>query len=167
MNSEYRSNTKKQLFVLLFPCACILVAFFALCCRVYKTEGTSMLPTIEEHSYVVAIKYREIERGDIIAFKNDERTAIKRVIALPKDEIEITEDGEVKVNGTVLKESYVKTETYGEELTYPYEVPENSYFVLGDNRENSLDSRYRTIGPVKQDEILGKVIFSLYPPKLF
>ena len=167
MSSEYQSNTRKEIFVLLFPCACILVAFFALCCRVYKTEGTSMEPTIEEHSYVVAIKYREINRGDIIAFKREDNPAIKRVIGMPKDQIEITEEGEVKVNGQTLKETYVKTETNGEELTYPYEVPDNYYFVLGDNRADSLDSRYRTIGPIKEDEILGKVIFSLYPPKIF
>ncbi len=132
----------------------------------------SMLPTLNENDYIFLSKqsYRihEPERGDIIVFhtdlvqaNGDEKLLIKRIIGLPGDEISIA-DGIVYLNGDALKEDYTLDGYTASEME-PLVVPEDSLFVMGDNRQNSTDSREITIGCVDEDLVLGKAVFRLYP----
>ena len=89
---------------------------------------------------------------------------MKRVIALPEDEVAIDGDGNVYVNGELLEEPYVTEKGLGDcDLEFPYKVPGTGYFVLGDQRSNSVDSRNSVIGSVTKDDIIGKVFIRVWP----
>jgi len=89
---------------------------------------------------------------------------VRRVVAVGNDQVNIDVFGTVSVNGSVLDEPYITNKTLGQcNLTFPYSVPANAYFVLGDNRETAMDSRLEEIGTVTEDRLLGKVVFSLNP----
>lgn len=134
-------------------------------------KGYSMYPTLNEYDYLIINKIpymmHEPERGDIVVFKSHlttedgkEKDLIKRVIGIPKDKIKIT-DGKVFVNGEKLNEPYINGDYTPGEIDI--EVPENKIFAMGDNRENSLDSRDERVGPVEIDTVRGKVLVRLYP----
>ena len=133
----------------------------------------SMEPTLEENNYIFLSKqaytlFGDPERGDIVVFHSDLRTVddkekmlVKRIIGLPGDTVMIT-NGEVYINGEVLTEDYTKdgyTATEMEEIT----VPEGQVFAMGDNRQNSIDSRHSDVGCVPIDRIIGKAVLRLYP----
>lgn len=134
-------------------------------------QGSSMYPTLEEKDYLiinrVAYNHKEPKRGDIIVFKTDllqpngkEKDLVKRVIALPGDHIKITDD-KVYLNGKLQDEKYVHGEkTEGDIDTV---IPEGYVFAMGDNRENSMDSRDSEVGIVNENDIMGKVMVRLYP----
>ena len=89
---------------------------------------------------------------------------MKRVIGKPLDVVNMDEEGNVFVNGKLLDEPYIKEKALGEcDIEFPCQVPEGSYFVMGDHRDTSLDSRNSEIGCVSQDEIVGKIIFTVWP----
>ena len=134
--------------------------------KVIKIVGHSMYPTLVENNFVVTTKFNELERGDIIMFRYEQHQMIKRIIGVPGDTISITEDGQIFVNETLLKEDYIRQhdDFNPGELYYPITIPEGEYFVLGDNRDDSLDSRIISVGNVPEKEIVGKVQFILYPP---
>lgn len=148
----------------------LLLTFVAQNSTVY---GTSMTPTLQNGEMIIMNKFiyrfTEPARGDVIVFKYDDPTKgeerlIKRVIGLPGDSVEII-DGAVYINGTKYDESkylQIATEIQGD-ISYPFVVPENSYFVMGDNRANSKDSRYSTVGAVPKDRIIGKASFRIWP----
>lgn len=148
----------------------LLLTFVAQNSTVY---GTSMSPTLQNGEMIIMNKFiyrfTEPARGDVIVFKyNDpakgEELLIKRVIGLPGDSVEII-DGAVYINGTKFDESkYLQTATEIQgDISYPFVVPENSYFVMGDNRANSKDSRYSTVGAVPKSQIVGKASFRIWP----
>lgn len=144
--------------------ALFIMAFIA---RSFSVEGSSMVPTLHngERVLVDEISYRLVEpaRGEIIVFRlpaNPRERYIKRIIGLPGDTVEIR-DGHVVVNGEPLNEDYLSEPIYGD--FGPYRVPENSYFVLGDNRNNSEDSRFRRVGYVPRRYIVGRAIFRYWP----
>jgi len=131
---------------------------------------TSMLPTLQENNFLFLSKqayfFGDPKRGDIIVFHTDLKTAegkekllIKRVIGLPGDVINIT-DGQVIINGEVQDEPYI-FEDYTSGSVQDLEVPEDSLFVMGDNRQDSMDSR--ALGFIKISAVYGKAIFRLYP----
>lgn len=135
-------------------------------------KETSMQPTLYENNYIFlskqAYRFDEPEAGDIIVFHTNlktqtgkEKLLIKRVIGLPGDTVKI-EEGEVYINGELLEESYI-LEQYTSGWVEDIEVPENSLFVMGDNRQNSADSRDPSVGYVKEEDIVGKAVFRLYP----
>ena len=132
----------------------------------------SMSRTIEPKDRVLAsrlhYKFYEPQRGDIVVFRypdNEEVLYVKRIIGLPGDTVEVKE-GKVFINGEVIDEPYLKEATPGE--WGPYEVPEGKYFMMGDNRDNSLDSRYWTNTYVEKEKIIGKVFLRYFPkPKIF
>lgn len=124
----------------------------------YKINGTSMYPTLKQNEYVFCLKQFQIERGDIVAFNNLGNNVIKRIIGLPGETIDIKDDGTIIINDKALEEEYLNNKVKGDvEINLPYKIPENSYFVLGDNRADSLDSRYNSIGTINIDEIICEV----------
>ncbi len=122
-----------------------------------------MNPTLEQGELVLSITPRgEYHRGDIIAFDAAEGTTIKRIIGLPGEKVFIDKYGSVFINDKELKEEYLKTKVRGEiETPNPYTVPLNEYYVLGDNREDSKDSRLINVGSIKERNIQGRIIISI------
>lgn len=123
-----------------------------------------MSPTLEHDEIVVLLKTKNFEQGDLIGFYYQGKILLKRVIALPEDEVVIDGDGNVYVNGEVLIEPYVTDKGLGDcDLEFPYKVPGTGYFVMGDRRSNSVDSRNSVVGAVSRDDIIGKVFVRVWP----
>ena len=123
-----------------------------------------MSPTLEHDEIVILVKTKEFNRGDLIGFYYQGKILLKRVIALPDEEVAIDAEGNVYVNGEVLEEPYVTDKGLGDcDLEFPYKVPGTGYFVLGDQRSNSVDSRNSVIGAISQDDIIGKVFIRVWP----
>lgn len=131
---------------------------------VLQIAGTSMQPTLNENDIVLMVKTGNLETGDLCAFYYSNKILIKRVIAGPGDYIWIEPDGTVYLNGNALDEPYVSEKALGEcDVEFPYQVPENSYFVMGDHRETSIDSRSSVIGCIAEDQIIGKIFCKFWP----
>lgn len=129
-----------------------------------RVNGVSMAPTLREGDVIFLSQTREVETGDIIGFYYGGKVLLKRVIAASGDYIEIDKEGNVYVNDERLEEPYLTKQSLGKcELDFPYQVPTGMFFVLGDNRAVSMDSRIKTIGCVEKDQIVGKVIFRAWP----
>ncbi|MBE6974702.1 MAG: signal peptidase I [Ruminococcaceae bacterium] len=131
---------------------------------VLQIAGTSMEPTLNDGDIVLLVKKKNLQTGDLCAFYYSNKILIKRVIATPGDYIWIESDGTVFLNGTPLDEPYISEKALGEcDVEFPYQVPENCYFVMGDKRETSIDSRSSVIGCVAEDQIIGKIFCKLWP----
>ncbi len=129
-----------------------------------RVTGSGMEPTLKRGQTVLCRKGAEPERGDVIAFYYNKKILIKRVIGVAGDTIEIEEDGTVKRNGERLEEPYTADKSYGEcDIEFPYEVPDSRYFVMGDNRSVSVDSRSTALGCVAEEDILGRISYIVYP----
>ena len=126
----------------------------------------SMIPTIDEKSWLVATRIhnpaKRVERGDIIAFYSDEldKRLIKRCIGLPGETVDIDDDGQVYIDGELLNEEYV---VYHSGVSGHFEVPEGSYFFLGDNRSGSLDARFWEDPYIPAEKVYGQAHFTLWP----
>ena len=144
--------------------AAIAVLVATLFLPILQISGDSMSPTLEHDEIVVLLNTKDFKRGDLIGFYYQGKILLKRVIALPEDEVVIDADGNVYVNGEVLEEPYVTEKGLGDcDLEFPYKVPGTSYFVLGDRRSNSVDSRNSVIGAISRDDIIGKVFLKVWP----
>lgn len=131
---------------------------------VLRIYGSSMNPTLKEGDIVVSIKDSKFEQGDLIAFYLGNKILVKRCIAGPGQWVNIDEDGNVYVDGEKLDEPYVKSKALGDcDIDLPYQVPESRYFVLGDHRSTSVDSRNSLIGTVSEEQIVGKIVFQVWP----
>ena len=131
---------------------------------VLQIAGTSMEPTLNDGEIVVLAKTGKLKTGDLCAFYFSNKILIKRVIATPGDYLWIESDGSVFVNGVQLDEPYLTEKSLGEcDIQFPYQVPENAYFLMGDQRETSIDSRSSIIGCIAEDQMIGKLIFKLWP----
>jgi signal peptidase I len=123
-----------------------------------------MSPTLEHDQIVVLVKTKNLDRGDMIGFYYQGKILLKRIIALPEDEVAIDGDGNVYVNGDLLDEPYVADKGLGDcDLEFPYKVPGTGYFVMGDRRSNSADSRNSVVGAVTQENIIGRVSLRVWP----
>ena len=141
-----------------------LIATLAL--PVLQIEGTSMEPTLTSGDIVLLNKTTLFGRGDICGFSWNNKILVKRVIGIPGDWIEIDTDGTVYLNGEKLEEPYAQQIAFGEcDLEFPFQVPQEQYFVIGDMRESSIDSRNTLIGCVQKEQIVGKVFFRVWPFK--
>ncbi len=130
----------------------------------YVVYGTSMAPSLVEGDLVLAIPKSLPVTGDLVSFNNGDRVLIKRAIGCPGDEISVSEDGRVTLNGIELNESYALfTEGDAGDVSYPLTIPEHFYFVMGDNRANSVDSRYSVLGMVSEQDINGRIFLRLWP----
>ena len=144
--------------------AAIAVLITTLFLPILQISGDSMSPTLEHDEIVVLLKTKNYDRGDLIGFYYQGKILLKRVIALPEDEVAIDGEGNVYVNGELLEEPYITEKGLGDcDLEFPYKVPGTSYFVLGDRRSNSVDSRNSVIGAVAQEDIIGKVFLRVWP----
>ena len=131
---------------------------------VLQIEGTSMEPTLKNGDIVLLTKTTVFDRGEICGFAWNNKILIKRVIGIPGDWIEIDTDGTVYRNGEKLDEPYAEQIAFGEcDLEFPYQVPQEQYFVLGDMRESSIDSRNTLVGCVENKQIIGKIFFRVWP----
>lgn len=131
---------------------------------VLQIAGSSMEPILTEGDIVLLVKKKDLQTGDLCAFYYSNKILIKRVIATPGDYIWIESDGTVYLNGDPLDEPYVVQKALGEcDVEFPYQVPENSYFVMGDKRETSIDSRSSVIGCIAEDQIVGKIFCKFWP----
>ena len=146
--------------------AAVAVLIATLILPVIQIEGTSMEPTLYNGDIVLLMKTTRFERGDLCGFTWNNKLLIKRVIGVPGDWIEIDTDGTVYRNGEKLEEPYVQQKAFGEcDLEFPFQVPAEQYFVVGDMRESSVDSRNSLIGCIPKDQIVGKVFFRVWPFK--
>jgi signal peptidase I len=133
---------------------------------VLEVYGKSMTPTLNSGEIVVLQKTHDFDSGDVIAFYYNNKILIKRVVAKSGDWVDITDDGTVIVNGKPLDEPYVSEKALGEcDITLPYQVPDERVFVLGDHRSVSVDSRSSQIGCVADEQIVGRLIFRVWPFK--
>ena len=162
------SRTLKSTIAILVVVAAAAILVATLWMPVLRIYGTSMVPTLEDGQIVVSVKSSSFEPGDIVAFYHGNKLLIKRFIAGPADWVDIDADGNVSVNGTVLDEPYIAEKAYGEtNITLPYQVPDKRYFLMGDNRDVSVDSRNTAVGCVSDEQIVGKVIFRIWPLSQF
>lgn len=131
---------------------------------VLQIAGTSMEPSLKDGDIVLLVKTDRMKTGDMCAFYYSNKILIKRVIATPGDYIWIENDGTVFLNGEPLDEPYLTEKALGEcDVEFPYQVPENCYFVMGDHRETSIDSRSSAIGCVSKDQLIGKILCRFWP----
>lgn len=146
--------------------AAVAVLIATLVLPVLQIEGTSMAPTLVNGDIVLLTKTSNFDRGELCGFSWNNKLLIKRVIGIPGDWIEMDTDGTVYRNGEKLDEPYAEQLAVGEcDLEFPFQVPQEQYFVLGDMRESSIDSRNTLIGCVAEEQIVGKVFFRVWPFK--
>ena len=144
--------------------AALAVLVATLWTPVLQIYGSSMTPTLNEGQFVVSLKGAKFRQGDLVSFYIGNKLLVKRVIAVPGDWVNITADGTVYVNDNRLEEPYVDELAFGQcDLELPYQVPESSYFLMGDHRESSVDSRSSAVGAVAHEQIVGKIVFCVWP----
>ncbi len=161
----YNKSLRGTVYVLTIVAA-VAVLIATLVLPVLQIEGTSMEPTLYNGDIVLLTKSTNFKRGELCGFTWNNKLLIKRVIGVSGDIIEIDTDGTVYINGDKQVEPYVSQMSLGEcDIEFPFEVPAGQYFVLGDMRESSIDSRSTLIGCIKKDQIVGKVFFRVWPFK--
>lgn len=144
--------------------AAIAVLVSSLLLPILQVSGDSMNPTLYDGDIIALVKTDQFKTGDLCSFSWNNRTLIKRVIGVSGDWIEIDAEGTIYLNGEALDEPYVTDKSLGEcDLSFPYQVPENSLFVVGDHRETSIDSRSTVIGSVSLEQVTGRVVFRIWP----
>lgn len=142
--------------------AAVLVATLFL--PVLRIYGSSMTPTMADGDIVVSVKGGSFTRGDIIAFWFNNKILVKRVIANPGEWVDIDAEGNVSINGEPLDEPYLTEKALGEcDIELPYQVPDGRLFVMGDHRSTSSDSRSSAVGCVAEEQIVGKLVFRVWP----
>ena len=160
---RYLVSLKSTVFTLV-TVAAIAILVATLWLPVLEIYGESMAPGLHDGQIVVSAKTKDLSQGDIIAFYYNNKVLVKRVIATSGDWVNIIEDGTVFVNSYELYEPYISEKALGEcDIELPYQVPENKIFVMGDHRSISVDSRTSVVGCVGEDQIVGRIVFRVWP----
>jgi signal peptidase I len=164
---RYRENymkTFKSTVYILVTVAAIAIIIATMLLPVLRIFGTSMSPSLQDGDIIVAMKGSDFEKSDLIAFYYNNKILVKRVIANAGDWVDIDETGVVKVNGVEIDEPYLDDRALGEcDIELPYQVPEGRIFVMGDHRSISIDSRHTSLGCVADEQIVGKLLFRIWP----
>ena len=157
-------HVARNVLIVFVAFAAVAVLVTSLWLPVLEVSGTSMEPTLEDGQVVVAVADGNYQTGDVVAFYYNNKILLKRVIATSGDYVNIDDDGNVIVNDVYLDEPYVTDKAKGTcDISLPYQVPDGKVFVMGDHRATSLDSRMSTIGCISSDEVVGRVVFRVWP----
>ena len=160
---RYHSVLRSTIYTLVIVAA-VAVLTATLWLPVLQIYGSSMTPTLQDGEIVFSVKTSKFQPGDIVAFYYNNKILIKRVICGPADWVNIDGDGTVYVNGAVLDEPYLVEKALGDcNIELPYQVPDGKVFVMGDHRSTSVDSRNTAVGCVAQEQVVGKIIFRIWP----
>lgn len=160
---QYGSVLYHTIFTLVIVAA-IAILIATLWLPVLQIYGTSMSPTLTDGNIVLSVKTNELRSGDVIAFYYNNKILVKRVIAGPGDWVNISDDGTVYINNEELEEPYLEERALGDcNIELPYQVPDNRWFVMGDHRSVSVDSRNTSVGCVAEEQIVGKLVFCIWP----
>lgn len=164
---KYGSVLRSTVYALI-TVAAVAVLVATLWLPVLQIYGASMTPTLSDGQIVFSVKNQELNQGDIVAFYYNNKILIKRVIAKGGDWVNVDRDGNVYVNNILLQEPYLTDKSYGDsDLEYPYQVPDGKFFVMGDHRATSADSRHTVVGCIGGDQIVGKILFRVWPMDVF
>ncbi|MBL6538935.1 signal peptidase I [Streptococcus suis] len=160
---NFLSTIKSTIFMLIVVAAvAVLVAVLYL--PILRIYGQSMKGSLDNGDIVVSVKGSSFRQGDIVAFYYNNNILVKRVIAYSGQWVDMDEEGNVYVNDQLLDEPYIKAKDFGEtNIDLPYQVPDGRLFVMGDNRKSSIDSRNTTIGTIAEEQIVGKLVFKVWP----
>jgi signal peptidase I len=164
---KVRDTLRSTIFILITAAAAaVLIATLVL--PIFRIVGTSMSPTLDEGNIVLALKDKNVQQGDLVAFYYNNRVLVKRVIAKPGEWVSIDAAGNVYVNDRLLDEPYLKEKSLGScDLEFPYQVPDGTVFVMGDHRDVSIDSRTKAMGCISKDEMIGKLWIRIWPLNQF
>lgn len=165
--ARYYAVLRSTISVLIVVAA-IAVLVATLWMPVLHIYGVSMSPTLNDGDIVVSVKSEDMQRGDLVAFYYGNKLLIKRCIAGPGEWVDIDDTGNVSVNGEYLVEPYISEKAFGEcDLKLPYQIPDGRWFLMGDSRAVSIDSRSSVVGCIAQEQIVGKIIFRVWPFEKF
>lgn len=160
---SYRQVLRSTVFTLVVVAA-VAVLVATIWMPVLRIYGASMTPTLNEGDIVVALKGTDLQPGDLAAFYSGNKLLVKRCIAGPGQWVDIDESGNVYVDDKALEEPYLTEKALGEcDLELPCQVPDNRYFCMGDQRATSVDSRSTAVGCVAEEQIVGKIVFRVWP----
>lgn len=161
--SKFQSLFKSTVYTLI-TVAAIAVLIATLWLPVLQIYGTSMTPTLQKGDVILTIKTSDLKSGDIVAFYYNNKILVKRVIALSGDWIKIDKNGDVYVNDILLDEPYVSEKSFGDtDIEFPYQIPDDRLFVMGDHRATSVDSRNTALGCVAHEQVVGRIFFRVWP----
>lgn len=162
-NRRYRSVIRSTVYALL-TVAAVAVLVATLLLPVLRIYGSSMTPSLSEGDVVVSVKGMNFSRGDVVSFYYNNKILVKRVIAFQGEWVNIDDQGNVYVGGALLDEPYLTEKALGEcDIQLPYQVPDGRIFVLGDHRSTSVDSRSTSVGCVFEEQIVGKIVYRVWP----
>ena len=160
---RYKRVLRSTIYTLIVVAA-VAVLVATIWMPVLQIYGASMAPTLDEGDIVISVKGSDFAPGDLVAFYMGNKILVKRCIAGPGQWVDIDADGNVYVDGELLDEPYLTEKALGDcDIELPYQVPDNRYFCMGDHRSTSVDSRSTTVGCVSDEQIVGKIVFRVWP----